>query len=134
MHSSYSNLRFRSSEQVSASIEDLLIQDGIADASTIDEAVKASLAIRFPVMGILEKNDQAGLDLVLNNFKAECFNLVNTEEPPAILETMVKAGRLGFKSGHGFYDYSDLDKEKLARERDEKLLKIRKLMQEIGEL
>ena len=111
-----------------------LIEDSYADAATIDEAVKASIAIRFPVMGILGKNDQAGLDLVLNNIKAEELHLVNHENPPAVLERMVRAGELGCKSGKGFYDYSGLDPDVMARERDEKLIKIRRLMQEIGEL
>lgn len=111
-----------------------MIQEGYADAETIDEAVKASLAIRFPVMAILEKNDQAGLDLVLNNFNNGPLGLYNSEEAPAILAEMVKAGKSGFKTGKGFYDYTGKDKEKLTRERDEKLLKVRKLMQEMGEL
>ena len=110
-----------------------LIEDGFADAQAIDAAVKASLAIRFPVMAIMEKNDQAGLDLVLNNFN-EKLDLVNHENPPRLLETMVTAGKLGFKSSRGFYDYSTADIAETIRARDEKLLRIRQLMQELGEL
>ena len=112
----------------------LLVQEGFADARTIDEAVKASLAIRFPVMGIMEKNDQAGLGLILNNIDNGPLGLNNSEEAPSILRDMVAAGNTGFASGKGFYDYSGVDKEKLTRERDEKLLKVRKLLQEMGEL
>lgn len=112
----------------------LLVQEGYADARTIDKAVKASLAIRFPVMGIMEKNDQAGLDLILNNIDNGPLGLNNSEEAPTMLREMVAAGDTGLKSGKGFYDYNGMDTEKLTHERDEKLLKVRKLMQEIGEL
>lgn len=110
-----------------------ILQEGYADVQTIDDAVKASLAIRFPVMAIFEKIDQSGLDLVLNNI-GNRLDLENSEEPPALLEEMVHSGHHGFKSGKGFYDYSNMDKEKFIQERDKKLLKIRNLMQEIGEL
>ena len=108
-----------------------LVEEGFADAATIDAAVRASLAIRFPVMALMEKNDQAGLDLVLNNIK-EKLDLVNHENPPALLEEMVGAGKLGFKSGTGFYDYSAMDKDAVIKDRDVKLLEIRRLMQELG--
>lgn len=108
-----------------------LVEEGYADAATIDAAVKASLAIRFPVMAMMEKNDQAGLDLMLTNIK-EKLDLVNDETPPAMLERMVAAGELGFKSGKGFYDYSGVDKEEAVRKRDEKLLRVRQLLQELG--
>lgn len=110
-----------------------LVEDGFADAATIDAAVKASIAIRFPVMAIMEKNDQAGLDLVLNNSKAS-FDMTNANEPSRILERMVREGELGFKSGKGFYDYSHTDKEQLMKERDAKLLRVRRLLQELGEI
>ena len=110
-----------------------LIEEGFADAESIDAAVKASIAIRFPVMALMEKNDQAGLDLVLSNSR-EPFGLADPDSPSKLLEEMVQAGDLGFKSGKGFYDYSDKDKEDIVKQRDVKLLRIRQLMQEIGEL
>ncbi len=110
-----------------------LVEGGYAEAKIIDQAVKASLAIRFPVMALMEKSDQAGLDLVLNNIR-EKLDLVNHEDPPAILERMVAAGELGFTSGRGFYDYTGMDKEEIIRKRDEKLLRVRRLLQELGEI
>ena len=86
-----------------------------------------------PEHGGMEKNDQAGLDLVLTNIR-EKLDLKNDEEPPAILEKMIAAGELGFKSGKGFYDYSGIDKEEAVRKRDEKLLRVRQLLQELGEI
>lgn len=110
-----------------------LIEDGFADAATIDDAVKASIAIRLPVMALMEKNDQAGLDLVLNNSR-ENLGMADGNEPSKLLERMVQAGELGFKSGKGFYDYSAVDREQVVKDRDAKLLRIRQLMQELGVL
>lgn len=108
-----------------------LVDDGYADAATIDEAVKTSLAIRFPVTALMEKNDQAGLDLIKDNYSVK-MNLASHNDIPRCIEERVAAGNLGFKSGKGFYDYSDRPKEEYTRERDEKLMKMRKLMREIG--
>ncbi|MDL2209627.1 NAD-binding protein [Desulfovibrio sp. OttesenSCG-928-O18] len=110
-----------------------LVDDGYADAATIDEAVKTSLAIRFPVTALMEKNDQAGLDLIQSNYSVK-MDLASHNNIPKCIEERVAAGHLGFKSGKGFYDYSDKPKEEYTRERDEKLMKVRKLMRDIGVL
>jgi 3-hydroxybutyryl-CoA dehydrogenase len=57
-------------------------------------------------MGPLELADFIGLDVCLNILRVlhEGFGQEHFR-PPAILERLVAEGRLGQKSGHGFFDY-----------------------------
>lgn len=81
------------------------LEQGVATAEEIDTAVK--LGLRHP-MGPFELLDYTGLDTnlhVANTFYEE-FRDPNVA-PPALLKRMVLAGRLGAKSGTGFYEYDE---------------------------
>ena len=80
-----------------------MLEQGVANAADIDKAME--LGYRHP-MGPLKLTDLVGLDVRLaiaehlhRELKSAAF------EPPAILREMVKAGKLGRKSGAGFYTY-----------------------------
>jgi 3-hydroxyacyl-CoA dehydrogenase/enoyl-CoA hydratase/3-hydroxybutyryl-CoA epimerase len=76
-----------------------LVHEGVGLAD-IDEA---AMAFGMPV-GPIELVDNVGLDVVLH--VAEVLG-AETEEPVAEqLRTMVESGKLGRKSGQGFYDWS----------------------------
>lgn len=107
-----------------------LIDAGVADPAEIDRAAKASLAIRLPVMGVVARYDFAGLDATLNNIKGEPIHLASGSDLSPTLERLVDEGRYGVKTGRGFFDWSDRDLEELLRERDLRLLQVRRLMQE----
>lgn len=107
-----------------------LIDTGVADPAEIDRAAKASLAIRLPVMGVVARYDFAGLDATLNNIKGEPVHLASGSDLSPTLERLVDEGRYGVKAGRGFFDWSDRDLEELLRERDLRLLQVRRLMQE----
>lgn len=66
---------------------------------TIDAAAKQ---FGMP-MGPVELADRVGLDVALS--VAKIMSVVLRSEPPAMLAAMVDAGRLGAKTGHGFYRY-----------------------------
>jgi 3-hydroxyacyl-CoA dehydrogenase/enoyl-CoA hydratase/3-hydroxybutyryl-CoA epimerase len=66
---------------------------------TVDAAAKQ---FGMP-MGPVELADRVGLDVALS--VAKIMSAVLRSEPPALLEAMVSEGRLGVKSGHGFYRY-----------------------------
>ena len=79
-----------------------MVQDGVACAQDIDRA--AELAYRHPV-GPLRLSDIVGLDVRLDI--ARQLERVYGERyaPPRLLAEMVAAGRLGQKSGRGFYEW-----------------------------
>jgi 3-hydroxybutyryl-CoA dehydrogenase len=79
------------------------LQDGVGSAEDIDQVAK--LGFRHP-MGPLELADFIGLDVVLGICRVMEAGLHDPRYAPLpILERMVEAGRLGRKSGRGFFDY-----------------------------
>ncbi|MXW66152.1 MAG: 3-hydroxyacyl-CoA dehydrogenase family protein [Gemmatimonadales bacterium] len=78
-----------------------MVEDGVASAEDIDTAMM--LGYRHP-MGPLKLGDLVGLDVRLDiaRYLHEALGSP-VFEPPALLERMVAAGRLGRKSGRGFY-------------------------------
>jgi 3-hydroxybutyryl-CoA dehydrogenase len=80
-----------------------LVEAGVAAPADIDRAIKTGLG--YP-MGPLELLDLVGLDTHL--LVAEAL-YSSTHEPraavPALVKRMIAAGRLGRKTGQGFYSY-----------------------------
>jgi 3-hydroxybutyryl-CoA dehydrogenase len=83
-----------------------IVEHGIADAATVDEAIKNSFAIRLPVLGPLETADMIGLDLTLSIHDYILKYLESSPNPSPLLREKVKRGELGFKTGQGFYTWS----------------------------
>jgi len=77
--------------------------EGISDAATIDQIMKLGMA--HP-MGPLQLADYIGLDVCKNimTIMEEGFN--NSKYAPSpLLVKMVEEGKLGVKTGEGFYKY-----------------------------
>jgi 3-hydroxybutyryl-CoA dehydrogenase len=83
-----------------------IVEHGIADAATVDEAIKNSFAIRLPVLGPIENADMVGLDLVLSIHDYVLKYLESSPNPSPLLREKVKRGELGFKTAQGFYTWS----------------------------
>ncbi|MCB9623650.1 MAG: 3-hydroxyacyl-CoA dehydrogenase family protein [Sandaracinus sp.] len=79
-----------------------MVEQGVASPADIDKAMK--LGYRHP-MGPLELTDLVGLDVRLAIMEHLFAELGEQFRPPALLRQMVRAGKLGRKSGEGFYTY-----------------------------
>ncbi len=84
-----------------------IVQNGIADAAGVDEAIKTGFGLRLPVLAPLENADMVGLDLILAIHNYIFKYLEDSHEPSPILREKVEKGELGFKSGKGFYTWTD---------------------------
>lgn len=79
-----------------------MLMEGVASAKDIDKAMK--LGLNHP-MGPLELADLVGLDTRLRNMEYLYRTLGEKYRPCPLLIKYVKAGKLGRKSGSGFYNY-----------------------------
>jgi enoyl-CoA hydratase/3-hydroxyacyl-CoA dehydrogenase len=74
----------------------LVLEEGISSLREIDLGMMAGAGVIPPPF---QRADHAGLDEVLSRLQAAGF------DPPLILRRLVAQGRLGVKSGQGFYPY-----------------------------
>jgi len=95
-----------------------IVHMGLATPEDVDTAIKMGMAMRFPVWGPLEHIDAVGLDLALSVQRDVLPGLYNDPKPVEYLEDLVKRGQLGYKTGHGFYDWHVKDMQALALRRD----------------
>ncbi|MDG1509449.1 MAG: 3-hydroxybutyryl-CoA dehydrogenase [Flavobacteriaceae bacterium] len=98
---------------INESIETLY--NDVAGVTAIDTVMKLGMA--HP-MGPLQLADFIGLDVCLSILEVMYNGFKNPKYAPCpLLVNMVRAGKLGVKSGEGFYDYSESRKaEKIAKQ------------------
>lgn len=82
-----------------------IVEEGIATKEDVDTAVKNGL--NYP-MGPFELMDLTGIDIAyfVNEYFYKELNKESKWVSPNLLKTMIRAGKLGRKTGAGWYDYS----------------------------
>ena len=103
-----------------------LLDNGYITPEQLDLAVKASIAPRMMLLGLVQRYDFTGLDLSANNLKNEEFIEPPLDNRPKSLFDKVKQGDFGVKSGRGFYDYGDRSPASVYAELNDALVKILK--------
>ena len=81
-----------------------LLEDGVADAETIDAVITECLGPRWAVVGPLRSSDLAGIDTVVAVAEQLYAGLSRVTEPQRVLRDLQDAGRLGARAGRGFHD------------------------------
>jgi len=87
-----------------------LIDEGICDAATVDTAISNSFGLRLPVLGPVANADLVGLDLTIAIHDYVLPHLNVSTVPCDTLRARVKEGKLGFKTGSGFLDWTEESK------------------------
>jgi len=101
-----------------------IVEQGIADAATVDEAVRNSFGLRLPQLGPLENVDMVGMDLTYNIHSYIFKDLCRDTEPSPILKSKLENGDLGFKTGRGFQEWTPEAIEKSKNDLNEYLIKM----------
>jgi 3-hydroxybutyryl-CoA dehydrogenase len=106
-----------------------MLAGGVADAETIDRVCRTAGGFR---MGPFELIDLIGLDVNLS--VARSFYAQGGEperwRPSEIQEALVTDGRLGRKSGRGFYDYGDDDQDPVPSQNPSSAVPLRRYVRQ----
>jgi 3-hydroxybutyryl-CoA dehydrogenase len=88
-----------------------IVSNGWATAEQVDLAVKSSLGIRMPIVGVIQSLDFTGLGLIHDINKSLGLNIPLIEDP-------YSKGHFGVSTSKGIYDYGGRTEEEILRKRD----------------
>lgn len=113
-----------------------MIEEGVATAEDIDRATRYGLGIRYAGMGVVEFIDYGGNDILYyaSEYLSKAFG-DNRHAAPEIVKRYMREGKLGLKTGSGFYDWKGIDADAYRREALSRLLGLlrhQKLIHEPG--
>ena len=100
-----------------------IVEQGIASAETVDLVVRNSFGRRLSVAGPFEVFELAGWDLVLAAFEELYKDLNSSPDINPLLREMVESGKLGIKSGEGFYQWTDERQQALRNRMSQALIR-----------
>lgn len=101
-----------------------IVENGIADAKTVDDAVKYSFGLRLPQLGPLENADMVGTDLTYNIHDYILQDLEDSHEPSPLLRQLRDEGKIGFKTGEGFQKWTEDEVKKSNADLNEYLIRM----------
>lgn len=101
-----------------------IVENGIADAATVDEAVRYSFGLRLPQLGPMENADMVGTDLTYNIHDYILQDLEDSHKPSKLLAELKDAGKIGFKTGEGFQTWTPEQAAKSNADLNEYLIRM----------
>lgn len=108
-----------------------LVAEGVVSPQDVDRVLKGGVGFRYPWLGPLETADLGGLD-VFHAIASYLFKELSAAgSPPAFFTEIVQSGKLGIKTGAGFYEYEKDSREKLLNARDRFFVRLLKTMEEV---
>ncbi|MHB8907323.1 MAG: 3-hydroxyacyl-CoA dehydrogenase family protein [Syntrophales bacterium] len=111
-----------------------LLDNGYATPEDIDLATKSSFGLRMPILGLVKRLDYTGLDLTQKIIGNGVYQIPPQRTHSEAVDRLVSQGRLGVKTGGGFYEYGGRSPEEIMKERDCKLIRLKEFLEEMGEL
>ena len=94
-----------------------MIENNWATPEEIDLAVKTSLGIRLPILGVMQSLDFNGLRIINEIVKSQGRTI-------PMIEEKVKQGHLGPSTSRGIYDYQGRTEAEILQKRDELFFKL----------
>jgi 3-hydroxybutyryl-CoA dehydrogenase len=105
-----------------------LLEEGVATAEDIDRAARGSFGLRLALMGPLTVVDFGGVDLWHKGAQNLYPLLDASSSPRKIWTAMVEEGRLGARTGKGFFQYDPAAIPAIVKARDLKLLALLRVL------
>lgn len=99
-----------------------LIQDGIVSPEDVDAAVRFGFGFRYLAAGPIMQKEHGGIDVHAAAAATIYPTLANVVVPPLSLSAKVSEGKLGMKSGEGFYQWPE-EKMQVEKQRYQQVLK-----------
>jgi 3-hydroxybutyryl-CoA dehydrogenase len=107
------------------------VEEGLASPQEVDEVVRSCFGFRLPFFGPFQISDMAGLDVYENVLDVLKEGLGERFTAPQSLRKLVEEGRTGTKSGAGFLEYTDEERERLLLERDRRYAALGALLEDL---
>jgi 3-hydroxybutyryl-CoA dehydrogenase len=102
-----------------------IVRSGAATPEAVDLVMKASLGRRYATVGPIETADLGGLDTFLSIASHLMPELAKDEEILDLIQERVKAGKVGLRSGEGFYSWPEERANQVLARRNQDLLRRR---------
>ena len=109
-----------------------MLDKGHFNIEDVDLALKASLAVRWPVTGFIQGLDFAGLDTINRTRTQGGLTPDWSKGPIKVVADKVAQGKTGVKVGEGFYSYTDNSVDEWFRKRDFNSLKVVDMIEELN--
>lgn len=105
-----------------------IVESGAATAEDVDTVLRAGLGLRYAALGPLAVVDHGGVDIFSRITEYLNADLCASGEGSGLMRRMVAEGRLGVKSGAGFYDYSGGKADEAICQRDRLYIELAKVL------
>jgi len=105
-----------------------IVESGWASFEDIDTVLKGGMGLRYAALGPFGVADFGGLDVFEHISSYLNAKLCDRKDVSEMFSRMVAEGRLGVKSGAGFYDYSGDKADTAVKDRDELYIELAKLL------
>ena len=105
-----------------------IVRQGIATPQDVDIVIRNGFGRRLAAAGVFEVFEIAGWDLVSAVTRNLLPHLESSTEVPALLTDKVRRGELGFKTGKGFYTWTDASAEALRQRLARTLVEVHRLL------
>ena len=108
-----------------------MLDEGLVSPKDIDDSVIHGIALRMPILGVMAKADFTGLPLMQQGMANRSYTPPEVRGRSETLDRLIAEGRTGVMAGKGYFDWGDRSPEELFRERDRKLLALKRALREI---
>lgn len=103
-----------------------LVDNGYISSKDLDLAVRASIAPRMLLLGVMQRYDFTDLRISASNLQNPDFIDAPEDKAPRSLMEHIKRGEYGVKSGRGFYDYGSMTEQEILKTYEDRLWDVMK--------